>query len=91
VSDTIWKFPLRNGVTVDIDMPDGAEIVHVDVRHNVPCLWAVVNPDAPVTTRRFQIAGTGHPIKKGPRRHVGTFLTRGGDFVWHLFEMEDVG
>ena len=64
------------------------------MQRETPCLWALVNPDAPMETRTFRVVGTGHDIPPDGADylwyHVGTFQMHGGYFVGHLFEQEAV-
>ena len=81
---TIWKYQLS---IVDecqvIEMPVGAEIVHVDAQCGAPCMWVLLSPEKPKEERRFVVYGTGHKINAlGP--YVGTVLI--SQFVWHIFE-----
>ena len=85
---TIWKyeFPIQDEFT--LSMKEGAEIIHVESQHGVPCLWALVDTGAPMDVRLFAVAGTGHPAGFIQEQHVGTFFMRSGNLVWHLFELE---
>ena len=94
---TIWKFPFAIDDEVEIEMPHGAEVLHVDVQNGQPCMWAIVNPDEPRETWRtykFSVFGTGHPLPdlepdkpldRVHLHHVGTFQMRGGSLVFHIF------
>lgn len=89
----VFKYPVPIGDAVTIDMPAGAQPLHVAEQHGTVCLWALVDPARPPVPRRFRFAGTGHEITEDLAylNHVGTFFMRGGDLVFHLFEiMSDV-
>lgn len=83
---TIWKFTLDITDLQDVAMPEGAEILTVQTQRNKICIWAVVDPEARIICRRFRIAGTGHAID-GRNGYIGTTMTDGSDFVWHVFEV----
>lgn len=87
----IWKFPIEAG-EFHVDMPGGAEVIHVATQGGRPFFWALVTPEAPMRSSAFQVFGTGHAIPDDPhvqsRRHVGTFMLDGGALVFHLFEVE---
>jgi len=90
----VWKFPLKIDDIVEVQMPVGAEILYVDAQgpqHSDPgfCIWARVDPNAPMETRRFRLAGTGHPLEENVGKHLGSFQMLGGQLVWHLFELGD--
>ncbi len=83
---TIWKFPFEITRTVELQMPVGAHVLHVECQQGVPCVWALVDQGAKQVVHRFQLLGSGRDIDGGAQlgRHIGTFLMH--PFVWHLFE-----
>ena len=86
---TVWKFPLRLTEIQEIELSSGARIIKVDVQHGVICLWAWCNPhpEATKVKRRILIVGTGHDAPTySEADYLGSVLTSGGDFVWHVFE-----
>lgn len=85
-----YEFPIQDDLT--IYLPIGAEILHVDEQHGIPCMWARVDPSAQMEARRFRLAGTGHDLPSGLREdgypvlaHVGSFQMASGALVFHLF------
>lgn len=94
---TIWKFSLAIDDDVWIDMPIGAEVLHVAVQGQSDnprtaslYLWARVGPHAESERRHFRVAGTGHPLEGGtpdPLVYIGTFQLAGGALVFHVFEV----
>lgn len=82
----VWKYPLPIDDEVSVEMPEGACPLTVQVQGGRPTLWALVDPDAVPTTRRFRIAGTGHPIGADVGAHVGTFQLADGGLVFHVFD-----
>ena len=84
---TIWKFPLEpDGF---MPMPQGAEVLCVQVQNETPCLWALVDPNAAEKeTRVFRIYGTGHQIHEQASldNYIGTFQLQGGLLIFHVFE-----
>jgi len=98
---SVWKFEFKIDDNVDIEMPEYAQILHVDVQvqqgpsrnpievhqMEVPCIWARIDTDRPMVKRRFHIAGTGNPLPRDVAlEHIGTFKMEQGRLVWHLFE-----
>ena len=87
----VYKYPCPIEDSFSLDLPVGAEILHLDVQRGVPCLWILVNPSktAKTETRAFLYVGTGH---EHPSRfwhgleHVGTVQLEKGTLVFHLFE-----
>lgn len=88
--DTIFKYPLPVSGATQVDLPVGAQVLHVDHQGDAGLLflWAIVNPDATRTEPRvFEVYGTGHPMAEAPRRHLRTVMAPGA-LVWHVFERE---
>jgi hypothetical protein len=86
---TVHKFPIEPQSNPEIEMPVGAKLLAFQAQHDVPTLWALVDPDAASTeTRRFVFVGTGHPIPDhvDSLKHVGTCQLHGGSLIFHLFE-----
>ena len=86
---TIWKYPLEITGSQEVVLPQGARILCVQVQHDVPCLWALVNPDEPSIPRRIYIFGTGHVAPVSAEGYIGTFQTNEGQFVGHVFERSE--
>ena len=86
---TIWKFPLAVSQTQGIAMqailmPFGAQVLAVQCQGGEPCLWALVDEQAPKMLRTFETFGTGHSIPDGNKNYVGTYQMMG--LVFHVFE-----
>ncbi len=83
---TIYKFPFKIADRITIMLEDNARILHVEMQGETPCLWALVDGDAPASPWHFRIIGTGHPIRHeegAGLEYVATFQQP--PFVWHLF------
>lgn len=78
----IWKFKL-DFPSCTIELPNGAEAVHVALQNGIPQIWMLVDPDATQVSRRFVIFGTGHTIPDD-YQYVDTYQKP--PFVWHIFE-----
>lgn len=65
-------------------MPRGAQIIRVAEQGLNTCLWAIVDPAAPLETREFQVFRTGGALPLDAI-YVGTWDEH--PFVWHLFEI----
>lgn len=82
----IWKYPLEIRDLQTLMVPEGATILTVQAQHDIPVLWALVDPKAPKVRRDFEILGTGNPVEEGERNYIATIQTHGGQLVWHVFE-----
>lgn len=67
-------------------MPKGAKILTVQMQLENPFMWCLVDPDAELHTRRFELIGTGHLFDNGLREYIGTFQLT-SNLVFHLFEL----
>ena len=82
----IYKYPLDPGRN-EVRMPEGAQVLTVQLQHGNPCMWAKVDPGAPQEDRVFEIYGTGREMPDDPRMcYVGTFQMSDGATVWHVFD-----
>lgn len=83
----IWKFPLSMIDSQSILMPEGAQVLAVQVQGGVPCLWALVDTEAPQVSQTVRIHGTGHRCDDTLDRHnyLGTFQLERGALVFHVF------
>lgn len=86
----VWKFKLEVKDRQSIEMPQGAEILDIQTQNNEICIWALVDIDAKMDVRHFEVWGTGHKhyyedYKKAD--YLGSVQTENGKFVWHIFEV----
>lgn len=87
---TIWKFPMPITDIIKVNMPVGSNILtaQVDQKTGKLCVWATVDPTAPMKEEIFEIHGTGNPIELSwdySRQYISTFQIARGEFVGHLF------
>jgi hypothetical protein len=83
---TIHKYdaPVDLINTLEIPMPDGADVLCVQFQRDEPRIWAHIDLSRrPDVMRRFRWVGTGWNDVVG--RYVGTVQQAG--YVWHLFEV----
>lgn len=89
---SIYKFPIKRVTdVVQIEMPVGAQVLCVQVQHETPCIWAIVDTEAATEPRYFEIYGTGNPLPdhldvEYDTKYIGTFQLHEGGFVGHVFE-----
>jgi len=86
---TIYKYPIEPR-DFTLTLPERARLLTVQTQYSRPCLWALVDPEAPPEERHFVTYGTGHPVTDDPVRltYIGTFQLEGGMLVFHLFEKD---
>lgn len=83
---SVWKYVLDRSPLV-FDIPYGAKVVSVEVQRDIPCIWFLVDTDAPVVQRTFVEKTTGVKIPDN-YRHIGTYHQESklGLYVGHIFE-----
>ena len=87
---TIYKYRLEPGRT-ELRMPEGAQVLTVQMQHGVACMWAKINPEMSQEDRTFEVYGTGHELPDDPRLlYVASFQMEDGALVWHVFECTNV-
>lgn len=82
---TIWKYEIKEECA--IEMPVGAELLTLREQGDAICLWALVDPYAPVEMRRFSVFGTGHSFDETGLHFIGSAHLQNGSFVFHVFEI----
>lgn len=85
MSAMVWKYRVKVTDEFTIDMPEGAQVLGVQMQHDHPYIWALVDPQRPLAPRTFALFGTGHGFDPCGLAYVGTFQMHGGAFVFHLF------
>ena len=86
----IFKYALEATDFQEIRLPRGAEVLHVGCQRGDLFLWAMVNDDADIGPRWFEINGTGNRLPDRPeykRNFIGTVILP--VFVWHVFELTE--
>lgn len=101
MTHTVYRYPLRIVDEQVVSMAEGAEILAVARRddqrqvvrggsHEPVDMWALVDPNAPLSPRRIRIAGTGHPLSDVDSLvFLGTVQIAQGQLIFHVFEMLD--
>jgi hypothetical protein len=87
----VFKYTLLEVPQQAIVMPSGAVLLSVHMQKGEACLWALVDTDNPPAARHVGIYGTGMPVPDSPGAFVGTELTDGGHFVFHVFDEGEKG
>lgn len=87
----IFKYPFECSPYQDITMPEGGHILSLQTQRNTPCLWAMIDPEKPLVSRRLLTFGTGHEVV-APEDSVrldflGTYQVESGQFIFHVFEV----
>jgi len=83
----IWKYEIPIRDLFEIEMPDSAEVLCVQMQKETPCIWVMIPEKLEKNTKRsFAIVGTGQSFNDANYFYVGTFQQYKGELIWHLFE-----
>ena len=82
---TIWKFQLQVEDVQYINMPKGATFLSVGTQYEIPCVWAMVDPDAERVMVPVHTMTTGSQDEVEGLRFLGTYQLLSGQFVGHVF------
>jgi len=90
VSDrAIWKYVLEPGDTSSVYMPEGSQVLSVDMQDGNMCIWALVDPLATPTWHAFRVRGTGHDAHGlDAAQFIDTVMMEtpyGDKLVFHVF------
>ena len=85
----IYKYPLFITYSQLVNVPQGSVFLSVTMQKNTPVCYFMVWADiAEMSSVRFKIFGTGHPIDESDianMRFVGTLPMHYDDLMWHVF------
>jgi|HubBroStandDraft_1064217.scaffolds.fasta_scaffold239859_1 hypothetical protein len=82
----IFKYPFVITESQFIQLSKDAQILSVQLQFDIPCLWALIDENKPLESRRLIIHGTGNPIDSMDNEsYLGTIQMKEGQFVWHIF------
>lgn len=85
MSTRIFKYPLKIEDEQTIKMPYGYKILTVQVKDNVPSLWALVDDEEKHRTNcTIRTIGTGCSLDVNTWRYIGTYQLN--QLVFHVFE-----
>lgn len=86
----IFKYQLNINYPTKIELPEGSEILSVQMQHGNLFMWVLIAGTKYIVEKRFfQVFGTGHAILEKVKQYLAT--VQDGMFVWHVFEMEECG
>jgi hypothetical protein len=86
---TVTKFPLKVSDSLEVEMPQGAQLLYLGMARARPCLFALVDDQNPKVVRRLRLTATGEPIADlSPEwKFVGSLLLGANDcHLWDLGE-----
>ncbi len=78
----IFKYPIRLTPLQDIEIPEGAYFLDVQLQEKQICIWAIVDTEREKEQHKIVIRGTGHDVQEDID-YLGTVQQDG--YVWHIF------
>lgn len=72
-------------------VPIGAEFLHVREQFDIPSVWYLADPEAPMSSRMILVTGTGFVINENIEKYLGSAHTHNGHYVWHAFLLKEQG
>ena len=82
---TIHKYQMKDLVS-PVMMPEGAEILAIQLQDSMICIWAMVDKDAQMIERYIVVCGTGQKLPEDMRGYKYITTLQMNVYVWHLFE-----
>jgi hypothetical protein len=82
----VTKFHLKDQCEQYVEMPKGAQPMHVDEADGHLCLWAAVDQDEENVKRAIEVYRDGQdiPVEGVDRLYIGSVLRNG--IMHHVFE-----
>lgn len=90
---TVYKYQLQLNDTTEVTLPTNHQILKFGCQVDSIIMWCLVElpedgePRAGTVTRKFRIAGTGHPIQEGVTKDHYLDTVFMGRCVWHIFKL----
>ncbi len=79
----VWKYILRTTELQTITIPRYHHKLTIQIQNDIPCLWALVDPQDATCEMQIYTVGTGHDLPADWKEYIGTYQTE--QFVWHVF------
>ena len=83
----IYKYPLELNDAQMVLLPPNYKILHVGEQNRQLTMWAAVEPSPEIVEVMIEIIGTGNDYNPEGKTFLGTVIQ--GEFVWHIFKVED--
>ena len=82
---TIHKQKLEITDIQEIELPWYSQIIRLDTQGNDVCIWYECDPDQPKEKVTIYCYGTGHKMRIGNQRYIGTAFVLEG-LVFHFYQ-----
>lgn len=83
----VFKYPIETEDRQNIQIHKGYQILTVDTQNEKPCIWALVDDEAPIIVASIRTHGTGHEVYEPDNlQYIGSYQLLKGRLVFHVFE-----
>lgn len=85
----ILKYHIGYSAEINIiEMPSGSKVISagLDPQEDL-CIWAIVNPENELESRKFTIVGTGWPMGHELDNWKFIDTVKQGPYMWHVWEV----
>ena len=85
----VYKYEIPIQDEFSLTMDKNAKILKVENQGDKPYMWALVDPDKEMITRKFLFVGTGQRIDycQPQLKHISTFQSQEGSYIFHIFQI----
>ncbi len=85
----IYKYEIEIKDRFQLILPEKSRILSVQLRYDVPMLWALVDPDNYTIPYFFSAYGTGDKMDENLyHKYICTLAMN--PYVWHLFQIAHI-
>lgn len=84
---TIYKYTLIFADEQEVQIPEGAEFLNLQLQRGNVVMWFLVDPENEKVTKKVATYGTGHPLRSEIHlsKYLGSYQLCDGDLVFHVF------
>ncbi len=86
--EAVWKYELTNASCQEIQMPEYAEVLTIQLLNNTPSMWVRVDPENKLVTHSFLVVWTGEKFDgiRSNYQYIGTYQSK-NHLVYHVFKI----
>ena len=81
-----YKYELDAGIA-ELQIPKGAKDFTVAIQHEGIFLWATIDKNVEMETKRFLVLDTGREFLHETTSFIGMVMTPDHNYVFHVFEL----
>lgn len=86
----IFKYILEKEREQIIRMPLKSKIMDIQIQHDKPMMWALVDPSTEDIEVKINMYGTGWELQDEVLNHEYLASVQDGIYVWHFFMCSEI-